>query len=389
MKITLITGGAPHYEAGLVAALLEQNLTIDLIGHTYPDMAVAQRDPRIVFIKYLEIFPSHCSAWLKLWKVMKVYLRLIRYATTTDSRLFHIQWPYKLVFFDRTFLNLYYKVMGKKLVFTAHNVDGDARDGRQSWWNRFSLWFMYRIVDHIIVHTDRMKSELIQDFGMTGSKISVIPHGIMSAVPESPLSRQEARERLGLGGESRVILAFGLIAPYKGLEYLVEALGRLRKENKHFTLLIAGRIKECQDYWDKIHNLMEREELTDMVVTHLRHIPDNEVEIYFKAADVLAIPYRSIFQSGVLFLAYRFGLPVVATDVGSLKEDVVAGKSGFICKVDDAADLAKTIETYFQSELFADLENRRQTIREEAFARYSWSAIGEQTRQVYESVMEG
>jgi glycosyltransferase involved in cell wall biosynthesis len=278
--------------------------------------------------------------------------------------------------------------MGKKLVFTAHNIDGAARDGRQSWRNRFSLWFMYRIVDHIIVHTNRMKSELMKDFGIRETKISVIPHGIMSVVPESHVSRLQARERLGLGEECHVILAFGMIAPYKGLEYLVEALGCLRKENKRFTLVIAGRIKECQDYWDRVRNLIEREELKNSVVTHLRYIPDDEVEIYFKAADVLVMPYRNIFQSGVLFLAFRFGLPVIATDVGSLKEDVISAKCGFICKVDDAVDLARTIDHFFASELFRDQENSRQQIRRHAFARYSWSHIGEQTRKVYERVLQ-
>jgi glycosyltransferase involved in cell wall biosynthesis len=100
------------------------------------------------------------------------------------------------------------------------------------------------------------------------------------------------------------------------------------------------------------------------------------------------MPYRNIFQSGVLFLAYRFGLPVIATDVGSLREDVIEGKTGHICKPEDPDDLAKTIGRYFASDLFKDLENRRQQIRDYAHQRYSWSRIGEMTRKVYEKVMK-
>ncbi len=388
MRITLITGGAPHYEAGLITGLVEQNVNMDVIGgDDLADTPVVQH-PQVCFRNFYGKSEQRTALWRKLLRLITVYVKLFVYAATSDTRLIHIQWHYKLVLFDRTALNLYYKALGKKIVLTAHNIDAAARDGKRSWANRVSLRFHYRIMDWIIVHTERMKSELIRDFGISGSKISVIPHGIMSAVPESQVSRSEARERLGLGRETHVILAFGLIAPYKGLEYLVEALGRLRKENKRFTLVIAGRIKECQDYWEKIGNLIEREKLGDSVVTQLRYIPDNEVELYFKAADVLVMPYRSIFQSGVLFLAYRFGLPVIATDVGSLKEDVIAAKCGFICKVDDAVDLAGTIKQYFESELFRDQENSRQQIRRYAFERYSWSNIGVQTLKIYERVLQ-
>ena len=150
------------------------------------------------------------------------------YAARTDSKLFHLQWPYKFVFFDRTALNIFYKALGKRLVFTAHNVDGDARDGTSSPIKRFSLRFLYQIVDHIIVHTERMKNELVTGFDLPAAKISIIPHGIMSAVPETTLSRMDARRLLNLDSHQQVLLFFGLIAPYKGLETLIEALAHLR-----------------------------------------------------------------------------------------------------------------------------------------------------------------
>src|SRR5208337_1565687 len=89
-------------------------------------------------------------------------------------------------------------------------------------------------------------------------------------------------------------------------------------------------------------------------------IPDEETEVYFKAADVLVLPYRHIYQSGVLFLGYSFGLPVVAADVGSLKDDIVEGNTGFVFRPEDPVDLARTIQRYFASDLFADLKSRRQ-----------------------------
>lgn len=323
----------------------------------------------------------------KLAGMIKVYLHLIRHVAVMDSSLLHVQWPYKFAFFDRTLLNLYYKFLGKRIVFTAHNVDAGARDGKQSWANRFSLRALYRLVDHIIVHTHRMKAQLAQDFGVAPDKVSVIPHGVMSAVPDSGLDREEARRRLSLSNSSRVILFFGLITPYKGVDLLVEAMGKIAAADPEAVLLIAGKIKECPEYWQKVVAAMDRLGLRDRIVTHLRHIPDEEVEIYLKAADVLVLPYRSIFQSGVLFLAYRFGLPVVATDVGSFREELDAAGAGFVCRVDDPDDMAATLRRYFDSPLYLNLVVTRGRIREYAERHYSWATIGAATAEVYSRVL--
>jgi D-inositol-3-phosphate glycosyltransferase len=114
---------------------------------------------------------------------------------------------------------------------------------------------------------------------------------------------------------------------------------------------------------------------------------DDQTESYFKAADVLVLPYRHIFQSGVLFLAYNFGLPVIAADVGSLRESVVEGATGYIFRPSDSIDLARKIEAYFSSRLFRELESRRQEIRDHANKKYSWTQVGKVTRNVYETLL--
>jgi glycosyltransferase involved in cell wall biosynthesis len=107
------------------------------------------------------------------------------------------------------------------------------------------------------------------------------------------------------------------------------------------------------------------------------------MELYLKAADVLVLPYKEIFQSGVLFLAYSFGLPVVATDIGSFREEIIEGRTGFLCRPGDPIDMAQTIETYFSSDLYRDLSRRRQDIRDYAYSHHSWDAVGDLTRSVY------
>jgi glycosyltransferase involved in cell wall biosynthesis len=126
--------------------------------------------------------------------------------------------------------------------------------------------------------------------------------------------------------------------------------------------------------------------LRERTLQHVRFIADDEVEIYFKSADILVLPYTQIFQSGLPFLSYSFGLPVIASDVGALREDVVDGINGIVCRSMDPEDLASALHSYFSSDLYADLENCRPAISARANAQYSWSAVAGITCGVYQSL---
>jgi len=191
----------------------------------------------------------------------------------------------------------------------------------------------------------------------------------------------ESRER------DRTILFFGNIAPYEGLEYLIGSYRRALARSGHYRLIIAGRPKNCDGYWHAIRESLRDDVQTGRVLLRADYIPNDETEVYFKAADVLVLPYKHIYQSGVLFLAQSFGLPVLAADVGSLKDDVVEGRTGFVFRPGDPVDMAKAIERYFASELFRDLDNRRREIREWATERHSWDVVVQKTMAVYASLL--
>ena len=194
---------------------------------------------------------------------------------------------------------------------------------------------------------------------------------------------------MGIRGGGRTLLFFGNIAPYKGLEYLIAAFQRIVARRVEYHLIIAGSLmKGCERYWDEIQQTISRSVNRGQIIQKIYHIPDEETELYFKAADVLILPYRHIFQSGVLVLGYGFGLPVVAADVGSLREDIIEGKTGFVCRPEDPVDLAKAIATYFSSDLYRGLNSRRQEIREYANERHSWNTVGQLTRKVYAELLE-
>ncbi len=282
---------------------------------------------------------------------------------------------------------VYYKMLGKKIVFTAHNVNACVRDGGDSFLNRATLKYQYRLCDHIFVHTKKMKGELMADFNVPDYKVSVIPFGVNNTVPNTALTRADARRQLGIGAGDQTLLFFGHIAPYKGLEYLIEAFTKLAKKSGDYRLVIAGRPKNCEDYWNSIKQMVSLSGIGDRIIQRIEYIPDEQTELYFKAADALVLPYTHIFQSGVLFLGYSFGLPAIVADVGSLKEEIIEGETGFVFPAKDPAALAKVIETYFSSDLYKNLEDRRQEIREYANERHSWAKVAAITAGIYSKIL--
>jgi glycosyltransferase involved in cell wall biosynthesis len=127
--------------------------------------------------------------------------------------------------------------------------------------------------------------------------------------------------------------------------------------------------------------------IADRVIQKIEYVPDEATELFFKAADVLILPYARVFQSGVLFLGYSFGLPAIAADLGPLKDEIIEGQTGLVFKAHDSSDLAKKTEEYFTSELFHDLEARRAQIKEYANERYSWAKVATITTIVYSRLL--
>lgn len=389
LHVAVLTAGRDKpYALGLAAALKEQGIMHDFIGSDAVDGPELHGTPLINFLN-LRGDQSVEAGWVrKVTRIIAYYWRLLAYAVTARPKLFHILWHNKFDFLDRTLVMGFYKLLGKRLIFTAHNVNAGKRDGCDTIWNRISLKSQYRLADQIFVHTELMKRELQREFAVPETRITVIPFGINNTLPNTGLTKAEARKRLGLGREDKTVLFFGNIAPYKGVEYLAAAFAKLAAHDRSYRLVIAGRPKGCEEYWAGIRDEMERAGIRDRVIEKIEYVPDAEVEVYFKAADLLVLPYTLIFQSGVLFLGYSFGLPVLATDVGSLKEEIVEGRTGLVCPARDADALARTIGEYFGSSLYRELEQRRPEIRAFANERYSWTRVGEITKSVYARLLE-
>jgi D-inositol-3-phosphate glycosyltransferase len=387
-KVAILTGGGDRpYALGLAFALMAEEIPFDFIGSDEVDDAALHESSIVRFLNLRGEQSRRADLGTKIARILRYYLRLIRYAATAEPRLFHILWNNKVEFVDRTALLLYYKVLGKRIVFTAHNVNAGKRDGNDTWLNRVTLRIQYGLADHIFVHTSKAKDEMATDFGVPTAKITVIPFGINNTVPNTALSPAQARQRLGIGVGEKTMLFFGGIAPYKGLKFLISAFAKLSRERDDYRLIIAGRPKDAEPYWEEQLREIAQNQIESRVTARIAYIPDEETELYFKAGDVLILPYTHVFQSGVMFLGYNFGLPVIAADVGSLREEIVEGKTGFVFEAENADELADAIRNYFQSDLFRELDQRRQWIQDYANERYSWAKVAAVTAKVYSNLL--
>jgi D-inositol-3-phosphate glycosyltransferase len=387
LEIALLTGCKDRpYAFGLATALASNDVAVEFVGSDDLDSPELHKTPGLRFLSLQG--RKKDTGLAKVWKLLTYYGRLVSHAVTSPANVFHVLWNNRLEYVDRTLLMLLYKAQGKKIVLTAHNVNQRKRDSNDTFFNRLTLKSQYRLVDHIFVHTQKMKQELMEDFQVPEPAVTVLRHPINDAFPDTSLTPAEAKLRLGIKDGERTLLFLGRITPYKGLEYLLEAFQQLGEGDDRYRLIIAGQTKKgTEQYSQDIDRLIRTAGRRDQIIFDNQFIPDEKMELYLKGADVLVLPYTDIFQSGVLFLGFTFGLPAIASDVGSFHEDVVENRTGLLFRPRDSADLARAIDTYFSSDLYNHLSERREDIRKYFRQHHSWDAVAQVTRNVYAQLM--
>src|SRR5580704_11461431 len=262
IEIGLLTGCQDRpYAFGLAMALVSKGVGVDVIGSDDIDSRELHVTPNLRFLNFRGNQHKSTNVVEKLWELAIYYARLMRYAARSKPRILHILWNNKIELYDRTMLMVYYKVCGKRIALTAHNVNQARRDAKDSLLNRTTLKIQYQLCDHIFVHTQKMKDELCQDFDVAENAITVIRHPVNDAFPDTELKPAEAKRRLGLRADEKAILFFGRIRPYKGIEYLLDAFRLLSTdEQANYRLIVAGEPKKgSEDYLHEIQQSVERD----------------------------------------------------------------------------------------------------------------------------------
>ncbi|MDR0864320.1 MAG: glycosyltransferase [Candidatus Symbiothrix sp.] len=215
---------------------------------------------------------------------------------------------------------------------------------------------------HFIVMSEVVKKDLLSL--KPDAKYLLKPHPLYDHFGEK-ITSAEARKTLNLDVHKKTLLFFGLIRDYKGLDWLMDAMAEL---DDSYQLLIAG---ESYGSFEKYQKQIDQSPAKERMNVLNQYIDDKEVPVLFSAADVLVLPYKSATQSGVIPIAYHFEVPVVATDVGGLKETIEEAGTGIICQP-EVASLVRGIEELFavgQEKFIARIQKEKKTLSWEVFAQ--------------------
>lgn len=234
-------------------------------------------------------------------------------------------------------LRLVKKQSRAKVVCLADNViPHEKRPGDKP----FTQYFV-KACDGFLVMSEKVRLDLLQ-FNTT-QPVLLVPHPLYDHFG-APVSQEDARTRLGLQAQDKVLLFFGFIRKYKGLDLLLEAMADERIRAANIKLVVAGEFYDDEaPYRQQIQTLG----LSNQVLLRNDFIPDEEVKYFLCAADCVVQPYRNATQSGVTPLAYHFEKPMVVTNVGGLPDLVPNGTVGLVC-APEPASISDALVQFFQ-----------------------------------------
>jgi glycosyltransferase involved in cell wall biosynthesis len=359
VRVQLVDPSAftPPYDHALARALARAGADVELVTSRFAYGPVPAADGyavREAFYRWAPGAPGSRTRFAaKLAQHVPGMLAYRRYAQAAD--VVHFEWltvqPLDVHLLPR-----------RPLVLTAHDVlPREPRPGQLKAQRR-----LYERVDAVIVHSEHGRARL-QALGIEDGKLHVVPHGAFGHLTTQPDERPLPPELAAVEGP--VVLCFGLIRPYKGIDVLLE----------------AWRGIEDAELWIVGMPRMDLAPLLAAAPPGVRFVPrfvgDAELPAFFRRADLVVLPYREIDQSGVLFTALAFGAPLLMTTVGGFPE-VGAGE---LVPPDDAAALHDAL-----ARLLADPDARERLAaasRAAAAGPYSWERAAEATLAVYRGLV--
>lgn len=364
MKIAMIgpvhpyKGGIAHYTDLLCRALREDGNEVQLytFKFQYPKLLYKKPQKDMKSSGFGTNDADFCIHTLNPFNWIKVAGRIKK----QKPELIILQWwhPY----FAPCFWSICKLLRREKILFVCHNVFPHERFPLDRLLTKWTLGCgRYFITQSKMDARDLLSVKHDAVYRVT-------PHPTYGMFCRQGMSMSKAREQLKIDQGQRVLLFFGFVRKYKGLQYLLEAMKLLKEKDFKVQLWVVGDFGEDKDeYVEQIR----RFEIEDQVQMVEGYVPDDEVEKYFAASDLVVLPYLSATQSGIVQIAFGFEKPVLVTEVGGLPDVVTNGKTGYVVKPRSAEMIAEAIMDYY-------INNRREAFVsqiEKEKDRFSWKTF--------------
>jgi len=367
-------GGMDYYDFGLARGLLAAGCRVSL--YTCDETA----DPQMTGLCFYPVFRKVFGPGNNLMRACRYFagaLEALTRAVLHGEKICHLHLFHGAK--QELALILLAKLFGRTVIITVHDVESFFPGAT----SRARIGRVYRLASRLIVHNQVSKQELIEKLGIPPAQVEVVPSGNYLSEVTDTCQPAEAKRALGIGETSRVILFFGHIREVKGLDILLEAIPAVARAIPEVVLLVAGRPlrKDFSSYEETIDRLGIR----DRCVLHIRHIPNNELPLFFAASDVVALPYRRIYQSAVILMAMSYRKAVVVSNLPGMTEMVTDGENGYVFVSGSDVSLSEQLIRALR-----DDDGREKTalnaldyIRE----NNDWEQIGKKTAALYRSVL--
>jgi len=373
--------GNDFYDFGLCKAVAEQGT--ELVFYTCDETDL---DTKFSFPFKTE------KPFKKIYGKDPKLLRGVRYALGSMNAASHAaKSGLKLVHFHvyhfagREYLNFYFfKRKGFKIVATIHDVENFEEFGKEIDSGKYAKF--EKLIDRVIVHSDYAKSSVKKYFPhFSEEKIHVVPHGDSDFLFNQPMDKTEARKQLNLPIDQKLVLFFGQIKKVKGLDVLLKAWAIVRDKMKDAKLVVVGRPwKVEQDFFD---NIVKEKNLEPDCILNYSYVPNEVIPFYFAAADIVVLPYREIYSSGVMVRSLDYRSAIIASDLDTFKKIIVDGENGVLFRNEDENDLAEKIIFLIHDE--EKMKRLRINARKTADEKFSWQLIGQKVNEIYKLALNG
>ena len=272
----------------------------------------------------------------KLFNYIDSYTKIEKMLKDDHYDILHSEW-FTFSPIDYYFISKFKRLYNIRYVSTVH----DILPINQKLYDYKYHKKLYSLADSIILQAPENMNRFASLFPESKAKTVMVPHGYMLDYVELE-DKEKAREYLKIPMKKPVFLFFGQIKKVKGVDILLKAVCKLKKEGFDFYTVIAGSVwkadfTECQE-------IINDNNLFDVIKTDIKYIPDDEVKFYFSAADVCVLPYTDIYQSGVIQLAYGYRKPVIASSLPAFTQFVKENETGFVFETGDVDALCQKLK---------------------------------------------